>query len=60
MDEIGRDYVVLGLAVGELEEGVVDSYYGPRELREEALRAASDAATARRRSRRAARARQQR
>ena len=37
MDEIGREYVVLGLAVGELEEGVVDSYYGPKELREEAV-----------------------
>jgi len=37
MDDIGRDYVVLGLAVGELEEGVVDSYFGPPELREEAV-----------------------
>ena len=37
MDEIGREYVVLGLAVGELEEGVVDSYYGPKELREGAV-----------------------
>ena len=37
MDDIGRDYVVLGLAVGELEEGVVDSYYGPPELKSEAV-----------------------
>src|SRR6188768_3625200 len=37
MDDIGREYVVLGLAVGELEEGVVDSYFGPKELREEAV-----------------------
>ena len=37
MDDIGREYVVLGLAVGELEEGVVDSYYGPPELKTEAL-----------------------
>jgi hypothetical protein len=37
MDEIGREYVVLGLAVGELEEGVVDSYFGPQELRAEAV-----------------------
>ncbi len=36
MDEVGREYVVLGLAVGELEEGIVDSYYGPQELRAEA------------------------
>ncbi|MGI8928409.1 MAG: hypothetical protein ACR2H0_02925 [Candidatus Limnocylindrales bacterium] len=36
MDEIGRDYVVLGLALGELEKGSVDSYYGPAELREQA------------------------
>ena len=37
MDDIGREYVVLGLAVGELQEGVVDSYFGPEELREEAV-----------------------
>ena len=37
MDDIGREYLVLGLSLGELEDGVVDSYYGPPELREEAL-----------------------
>jgi hypothetical protein len=37
MDDIGREYVVLGLAVGELEEGIVDSYFGPPELKAEAL-----------------------
>ncbi len=37
MDDIGRDYIVLGLGVGELEEGVVDSYYGPAELKAEAV-----------------------
>jgi hypothetical protein len=37
VDEIGREYVVLGLGVGELEEGIVDSYFGPPELREEAV-----------------------
>lgn len=36
MDEIGRDYLLLALSVGELEDGVVDSYYGPSELRERA------------------------
>jgi hypothetical protein len=36
MDQIGRDYVVLGLAAGELEDGLVDAYYGPPELHEEA------------------------
>ena len=37
MDDVGRDYVVLALALGELEEGFVDAYYGPAELREQAL-----------------------
>lgn len=36
MDEIGRDYVLLGLGLGELQEGIVDAYYGPPELREQA------------------------
>ena len=36
MDEIGRDYVLLSLALGELQDGVVDAYYGPPELREQA------------------------
>ena len=35
-----------GLALGELEEGIVDSYYGPKELREEAVGPTGDAATA--------------
>jgi hypothetical protein len=37
MDDIGREYVILGLGVGELEEGVVDSYFGPPDLRDEAI-----------------------
>src|SRR5687767_5871716 len=37
MDDIGREYVILGLGAGELEAGVVDSYFGPPELRAEAL-----------------------
>src|SRR5918993_3689054 len=36
MDEIAREYLLIGLGVGELEEGVVDAYYGPPELAEEA------------------------
>jgi hypothetical protein len=36
MDEIGRSYLVLALWGGELEDGYVDSYYGPPELRDEA------------------------
>jgi hypothetical protein len=36
LDDIGRAYLVLALWGGELEEGYVDSYYGPPELREEA------------------------
>ena len=34
MDDIARDYLLLALSVGELEEGIVDAYYGPPELRE--------------------------
>ncbi len=36
LDDIGRSYLVLALWGGELEEGYVDSYYGPPELRDEA------------------------
>jgi hypothetical protein len=37
MDDVARDYLVLALSVGELEEGIVDSYYGPPELRDRAV-----------------------
>ncbi len=37
MTDLGREYVVLALSVGELQEGIVDAYYGPPELREEAV-----------------------
>jgi hypothetical protein len=43
MDRLGRDYVVLALGVGRLQEGIVDSYYGPPELAEEANATAADA-----------------
>lgn len=36
MDEIARRYVVLGLRLGRLVDGFVDSYVGPAELRAEA------------------------
>jgi hypothetical protein len=42
-DQIGRAYVVLALGVGRLQEGIVDSYYGPPELAEEANALAADA-----------------
>jgi hypothetical protein len=33
VDDLARDYLELALAVGRLEEGIVDAYYGPAELR---------------------------
>jgi len=36
VDELARDYLLLALALGRLEEGIVDAYYGPPELRAEA------------------------
>jgi len=35
-DELGRDYVVLGLRIGDIVDGFVDSYFGPDELRDQA------------------------
>jgi hypothetical protein len=37
MDEIAREYLLLGLALGELQDGIVDAYFGPPELKQEAL-----------------------
>ena len=37
MDAIARDYLLLALSVGELQDGIVDSYYGPPEIRAEAV-----------------------
>src|SRR4051794_200304 len=37
MDEIAREYLLIGLSLGELEDGVVDAYYGPPEVKEQAL-----------------------
>ncbi len=36
MEDLARDYLLLALSIGQLEEGIVDAYYGPPELREEA------------------------
>ncbi len=36
MDDVAREYLLIGLGVGELEEGLVDAYFGPPELVEEA------------------------
>jgi hypothetical protein len=37
MDDIGRDYLLLALSLGEIEDGFVDSYFGPPQLREQAI-----------------------
>ena len=42
-DQLGREYVVLSLGVGRLQEGIVDSYYGPPELAQEATARAASA-----------------
>jgi hypothetical protein len=44
MDELARDYLLVALSVGELQEGIVDAYYGPPELRQQAAAAQLDAA----------------
>jgi hypothetical protein len=41
LDEIAREFVLLSLTIGEKEEGYIDAYYGPEELR---AKAKSDAA----------------
>jgi hypothetical protein len=44
MDDVAREYLLIGLGVGELEEGVVDAYFGPPELADEARAAGQSAA----------------
>lgn len=34
MDDLAREYLLIGLSIGELQDGIVDAYYGPPELRE--------------------------
>ena len=36
MDNLARDYLLIALSIGEIQEGIVDSYYGPPELRQQA------------------------
>lgn len=36
VDDLARDYLLLALSVGELQAGIIDSYYGPPELRAQA------------------------
>lgn len=45
MDDIGREYLLIALSLGELEDGIVDSYYGPAEIRDEASTRGADAET---------------
>ena len=49
MDDIAREYLLIALAIDEIEHGIVDSYYGPPELREEAKSGNADAAALRNR-----------
>ena len=44
MDDLARDYLLLALSAGVLQDGVVDAYHGPPELREEAAREPATAA----------------
>ena len=37
LDTLAQDYVALQLAIGEKEEGYIDAYYGPEELRERSV-----------------------
>lgn len=38
MDGTAREYLLIALAIDEIEHGIVDSYYGPPEIRDEAKR----------------------
>jgi hypothetical protein len=44
MDDLARDYLLVALGIGELEDGVVDAYYGPPALRQQAADANQGAA----------------
>jgi hypothetical protein len=43
VDDLARDYLLIALGVGRLQEGIVDSYYGPPEVAAEAESRAADA-----------------
>lgn len=44
MDAIAREYLLIALAIDAIEPGIVDSYYGPPEIRDEAKGGNYDAA----------------
>ena len=50
MDDVAREYLLIALSLGEIEDGIVDSYYGPAEVRDEALVAKSTPADLRKRA----------
>ena len=37
MDDVAREYLLIGLSLGELQDGVVDAYFGPTEVKQQAL-----------------------
>jgi hypothetical protein len=45
VDEVARQYLLVALGLGELGEGIVDAYYGPPEIKDEAAARHADAAT---------------
>jgi len=36
MDEVAREYLLIGLSLGELEDGIVDAYFGLPDIRQQA------------------------
>src|SRR5689334_14919885 len=44
MDDLAHDYLLIALGVGELEDGIVDAYYGPPAIRQQAVDAQLGAA----------------
>ena len=44
MDDLAREYLLVALGVGRLQEGVVDAYYGPPDIAAEAASRQHDAA----------------
>jgi hypothetical protein len=37
MDDIALEYLLIALSLGELQDGIVDAYYGPTEVRARAI-----------------------
>lgn len=42
-DALARDYLLIGLDVGRLQDGIVDAYFGPADIASEAAARATDA-----------------